>query len=89
MAVGGFQYNFGRVFAIKGDFQGYGSTTVTFTNTGRWRRLTGRPFDVPFKWQHVHLLVRPAADFMRENLRVWEYLLGGSAKLIRKSGEID
>ena len=31
---GGFQANFGKLFAFKGDFQGYGSTHVTFTTTG-------------------------------------------------------
>ena len=28
---GGVQFNFGKYFGIKGDFQGYGSTQVTFT----------------------------------------------------------
>jgi len=31
---GGAQVNIGKLFSIKGDFQGYGSTTVTLTTTG-------------------------------------------------------
>jgi hypothetical protein len=31
---GGVEVNFGKIFGIKGDFQGYGSTQWTITNTG-------------------------------------------------------
>ncbi|HEY2647423.1 MAG TPA: hypothetical protein VGI34_10640 [Candidatus Acidoferrales bacterium] len=40
---GGIVYNFNRFFGIKGDLQGYGSTTRVFTNVPVINPLTGTP----------------------------------------------
>ena len=79
---GGAQYNFGKIFAIKGDFQGYGSTTVTFTTTGPTVTPHGT---VPTGTFHSNgnmftYLFGPAVGFHARKFYVYgEYLLGGSA----------
>jgi len=80
---GGIQYNFGRFFAIKGDFQGYGSTHVTYTTTAPVVTPHGTvPGGKTFSsnGSMFTYLFGPAVGFHAHKFYVYgEYLLGGSA----------
>lgn len=80
---GGFQYNFGKIFAFKGDFQGYGSTHVTFTTTGPVvtpHGLVPGPKTFSSNGNMFTYLFGPAVGFHARKFYVYgEYLLGGSA----------
>lgn len=79
---GGAQVNFGRFFAIKGDFQGYGSTQWTLTNTGPVVTPHGTVPTGTFKsnGNMFTYLFGPVFGFHAKKLYVYgEYLMGGSA----------
>ena len=80
---GGIQYNFGRFFAVKGDFQGYGSTHVTFTTTGPVVTPHGIiPGGHTFSsnGNMFTYMFGPAVGIHAHKIYVYgEYLLGGSA----------
>jgi hypothetical protein len=80
---GGIQYNFGKYFAVKGDFQGYGSTHVTFTTTGPVVTPHGViPGGKTFSsnGNMFTYLFGPAVGVHASKIYVYgEYLLGGSA----------
>ena len=79
---GGAQVNFGRFFAIKGDFQGYGSTQWTLTTTGPTVTPHGTVPAGTFKsnGNMFTYLFGPVVGFHAKKLYVYgEYLMGGSA----------
>jgi hypothetical protein len=79
---GGAQYNFGRIFGIKGDFQGYGSTQWTLTTSAPVVTPHGTVPLGTFKsnGDMFTYLFGPTAGFHARRFYVYgEYLLGGSS----------
>jgi len=80
---GGAQVNFGRYFGIKGDFQGYGSTQVTFTqsSTPTVNPLTAAipPGTYKSNFNQFTYLFGPVIGVHTQHLYVYgEFLMGGS-----------
>ena len=79
---GGVQYNFGRFFAVKGDFQGYGSTQWTLTTSAPTVTPHGTVPAGTFKsnGNMFTYLFGPVVGFHAGRFHFYgEYLLGGSA----------
>ena len=79
---GGVQFNFGRVFAIKGDFQGYGSTQWTLTTSAPIVTPHGTVPTGTFRssGNMFTYLFGPAVGFHAKRIYIYgEYLLGGSS----------
>ena len=79
---GGGQVNFGRYFSIKGDFQGYGSTQVTFTQTAPTVNPLGGTIPAGTYKSNFNMftyLFGPAVGVHTQHLYVFgEFLMGGS-----------
>jgi hypothetical protein len=80
---GGAQFNLGKYFGIKGDFQGYGSTHVTYTTTGPVVTPHGTiPGGKTFSsnGNMFTYMFGPVVGVHAKKLYVYgEYLLGGSS----------
>ena len=79
---GGVQVNFGNYFGLKGDFQGYGSTQVTFTQSVAVNPLGGGTIPVGTYKSNFNMftyLFGPVVGAHSHNVYVYgEFLMGGS-----------
>jgi hypothetical protein len=79
---GGVQVNFGKYFGLKGDFQGYASTQVTFTQSVAVNPLGGGTIPVGTYKSSFNMftyLFGPVVGAHSKNIYVYgEFLMGGS-----------
>jgi hypothetical protein len=78
---GGVQVNFGKYFGLKGDFQGYASTQVTFTQSVAVNPLSGAIPVGTYKsnFNMFTYLFGPVVGAHSKNIYVYgEFLMGGS-----------